>query len=61
MEGFNWRCGLRAELGGWPSVYLDQRYIDDVKPWLIAMGYPTVDCGSWPPPGVTCNDCGEAG
>lgn len=59
--GFNWRCSLRAELGSWEAVYADPRYQAEVKPQLIAIGYPDTDCGSWPLPGMECKTCGQVG
>lgn len=55
---FLWRCGLRAELGNWPAVHSDPRYLARVKPALEACGV-SVDCGDWPPLGTPCRTCGE--
>ena len=60
-EGYNWRCSLRAARNSWEEVHLSAEYIADVKPNLIAIGYPTTDCGDWPIPGMTCKECGEIG
>ena len=50
---------MREELGSWEAVHGDNRYLDNVKPWLDLHG--VVDCGDYPPPGVMCKTCGEVG
>ena len=52
-----WVCTLREELGSWPAVHADQRYLTFVH-LRDRIG---VDCGDWPRPGETCAECGAVG
>ena len=60
VEGFKWACLLRIKYGSWAAVHAAPEYIEKVKPWMYSAGYQ-IDCGDWPPKGITCNDCGEVG
>ena len=61
VPGRLWSCGLRRELGSWEAVHADPRYLADVKPHIEASPLGSMDCGDWPPPGVTCPSCGASG
>lgn len=55
---FQFACSLRVKYGGWDETHKSPEYLSQVKPKLIAIGYPDTDCGDWPPPGVACGSCG---
>lgn len=61
VPGFNWSCSLRRELGDWKLVHEDPRYISEVKPRWDKLPYVNLNCGDWPPKGMTCNECGNCG
>jgi hypothetical protein len=52
-------CTLRYEAGSWTEVYADVRY-SEVRVKLDKVEVE-VDCGDWPPSGVTCGTCGVTG
>jgi hypothetical protein len=54
-----WVCTLREELGSWPAVHADKRYLTFVRDPLHRV--VEVDCGDWPPPGEKCAECGAIG
>jgi hypothetical protein len=60
VEGRRWSCSLRRKLGSWQAVHSDPLYVEAIKPKLVDIGV-TVDCGDWPPPGVSCATCGVMG
>jgi hypothetical protein len=51
-----WVCTLRERAGSWDDAYRLPEYVEHVRPTLTAIGLP--DCGDWPRPGETCNECG---
>jgi len=59
-DEFIWKCALREREGSWGAVYQTTEYESIVRPALDSAGIEQ-DCGAWPPPGVTCHDCGEVG
>lgn len=61
VPGRRWACGLRRELGSWEAVHADARYLTGVKSYLETTALGNMDCGDWPPVGVTCPSCGAAG
>lgn len=61
VPGRRWACGLRRVLGSWPAVHADARYLTSVKSYLKTTALKDMDCGDWPPPGVTCPSCGAVG
>jgi len=61
VEGFNWACSLRTDLGSWEAVYQSKEYTTNVKHKVNAVGGLGLDCGDWPHAGHKCNTCGEVG
>lgn len=58
---YQYACSLRLQHGTWEAVHASAEYQEQVKPKMIAIGYPDNDCGEWPLAGMTCGDCGEVG
>lgn len=50
-----WVCTARERAGSWTAAHALPEYIQHVRPTMLAIG---VDCGSWPPAGDTCAECG---
>jgi hypothetical protein len=62
VDGFNWACGLRTDLGSWEAAYASKEYIENVKEKVNAVGGNLgLDCGDWPNAGRKCYTCGEVG
>ena len=59
VEGRRWACGLLRQLGSWESVHSSDEYAE-VRVMIRSIGIE-VDCGDWPPSGVTCGTCGVSG
>ena len=59
-DGTRYLCTLREELGSWDRVHSDARYLAVVRPFWERVR-PEMDCGDWPGPGETCNECGVVG
>jgi hypothetical protein len=55
---FRWSCGLRRELGSWPAVTKDPRYISGPALILAPMG---ITCADWPDKSKRqgCGTCGQ--
>lgn len=59
VEGFTWRCSLRAQKTTWDEVHAMPEYVENIKPLWSLIDMPDRNCGDWPYSGESCNDCGE--
>jgi hypothetical protein len=60
VSGRRWACGLLRKLGSWTVVHASPEYVRDVRPFWDGFA-PALDCGTWPPLGMTCATCGGSG
>ena len=59
VAGRHWACGLLVKSKTWAKVYKSAAYKKHVQPFWDERGGGA--CGDWPPPGETCQACGEIG
>jgi hypothetical protein len=55
---YKWQCDLKVKYSTWEEVHESPEYIADVQQKMRDLGYE-IDCGSFPPKGVACHDCGN--
>ena len=61
VPGRRWACSLLRKYGSWEEMYLSEEWKIVIADAIASGLGEDYRCGSWPPPGHKCGECGVIG